>query len=58
MTAFRKQGSEAVSDLESWRLKYQDQISHEAAKLTDEEINRMVHEIREEIAREAQENAS
>lgn len=37
---------EAAAEFKAWREKYKDQISPEAAKLTDEEINRMVHELR------------
>ena len=46
----RKRGA-AAADLKAWRKKYGKQISPEAAKLTDEDIVRMVHEIRDEIAR-------
>jgi prevent-host-death family protein len=42
----RGRRSRAATQLEEWRQKYKDQISPEAAKLTDEEINRMVHELR------------
>ncbi|HUD54897.1 MAG TPA: type II toxin-antitoxin system Phd/YefM family antitoxin [Terracidiphilus sp.] len=38
--------SQALKDFEAWREKYKDQISPEAAKLTDEDIVRMVHEER------------
>lgn len=44
--AARQRRSRAVADFRAWRAKYKDQISPEAAKLTDEEINRMVHELR------------
>jgi hypothetical protein len=45
MTA-RGRRSRAATELEAWRRKYKDQISPDAAKLTDEQINRMVHELR------------
>jgi prevent-host-death family protein len=38
--------SQAVKEFEDWVRKYGDQISPEAEKLTDEEINQMVHEAR------------
>jgi prevent-host-death family protein len=44
--ALRQQRSRAVAEYKAWREKYTNQISPEAAKLTDEEINRMVHELR------------
>jgi antitoxin Phd len=47
----RARRKRAVSELAAWREKYADQISPEAAKLTDEDIVRMVHEARDEIAR-------
>ena len=42
----RGRRSRAAIDLEAWSRKYNDQISPDAAKLTDDEINRMVHELR------------
>jgi len=42
----RGRRSRAATELEAWRQKYKDQISPDAAKLTDEQINRMVHELR------------
>lgn len=42
----RKRQKRAAAELEAWSLKYKDQISPEAAKLSMEEINRMVHELR------------
>jgi prevent-host-death family protein len=47
----RERRKRAVSELVAWREKYRDQISPEAAKLTDDDIVRMVHEARDEIAR-------
>jgi len=46
LMAVRGKRSRAGAALEAWRLKYENQISPDAAKLTDEEINRMVHELR------------
>ncbi|MGP8253214.1 MAG: type II toxin-antitoxin system Phd/YefM family antitoxin [Terracidiphilus sp.] len=46
LMAVRGKRSRAVAALEAWREKYKDQISPEASKLTDEQINRMVHELR------------
>ena len=42
----KQRRSKAVRDYEAWRKKYKDQISPDAAKLTEEEINRIVHELR------------
>jgi prevent-host-death family protein len=42
----RQRRGKAVAAYRAWRLKYKDQISPETAKLTDEEIVRMVHELR------------
>jgi antitoxin Phd len=42
----RQKRSSAAAAFDAWREKYKDQISPEAASLTDEEINRMVHELR------------
>jgi prevent-host-death family protein len=40
-----------ASAFEQWKAKYGSQISPEAAKLTDEDVVRMVHEARREAAR-------
>lgn len=42
----RQRQKRAAAELKAWSLKYKDQISPEAAKLSMEEINRMVHELR------------
>jgi antitoxin Phd len=42
----RGRRSRAAIELEAWRRKYKDQISPDAVKLTDEQIDRMVHELR------------
>ena len=39
-----------VTAFDAWAAKYADQISPEAARLTDEDIVRMVHEARDEAA--------
>jgi antitoxin Phd len=39
----------AVAAFDAWREKFKDQISPEAAELTDEEINSIVHEVRAEL---------
>lgn len=44
-----KRRKRAVEELRQWSEKYRAQISPEAAELTDEEINRIVHEVRAEI---------
>lgn len=49
LMAVRGKRSRAAAELEAWSRKYKDQISLEAAQLTDEEINRMVHEVRAEM---------
>ncbi len=44
-----KRRKRAVEELRQWGEKYRAQISPEAAALTDEEINRIVHEVRAEL---------
>lgn len=44
LESIKKRRSKAVRELAEWRRKYKGQISPEAARLTDEEINRIVHE--------------
>ena len=44
-----KRRQRAVNELQQWSEKYRAQISPDAAALTDEEINRMVHEVRAEL---------
>ncbi len=46
LMAARDRRSTALAEYKAWREKYKDQISPEVANLTDEEINRMVHELR------------
>jgi prevent-host-death family protein len=46
LRSVRQRRTKAVRDYEAWRRKYKNQISPEAAKLTDEEIVRLVHELR------------
>jgi antitoxin Phd len=46
LESMKQRRSRAAKELAEWREKYKDQISPEAARLTDEEINRMVHESR------------
>lgn len=46
LESIKKRRGRAAKELAEWREKYKDQISPEAARLTDEEINRMVHESR------------
>jgi antitoxin Phd len=53
LMSLKQKRSNAVKALEAWRGKYKDQISPEATKLTDEEINRMVHEERTAIRKAA-----
>lgn len=48
----RKQRS-ARADLKEWRKSARKSISPAAAKLTDEDVVRMVHEVREEIRSKA-----
>jgi prevent-host-death family protein len=38
--------SKAIKDLEAWRKKARKSMTPAAAALTDEEVNRMVHELR------------
>ncbi len=47
--AEKERRKKAVAAFDAWREKYQNQISPEAAELTDEEINRIVHEVRAEL---------
>jgi hypothetical protein len=46
LMSLKDRRSHAVKEFEDWVRKYGDQISPEAEKLTDEEINQMVHEAR------------
>lgn len=49
IVALRQRRSRAVKDLEAWRELASKSMTPAAAALTDEEVNRMVHEEREEI---------
>lgn len=42
----RARRSKALADLETWRKKARKSRTAEAAALTDEDVNRMVHELR------------
>ena len=42
----RRRRSQAVADLEAWYAKTRDRRTPAAAALTDEEVNRLVHETR------------
>lgn len=44
-----KRRKQAVGELQQWAEKYSAQISPEASALTDEEINKMVHDARAEL---------
>ena len=46
LMSLKDRRSQAVKEFEDWVRKYGEQISPEAEKLTDEEINQMVHEAR------------
>ena len=47
----QRKRDKALADFKVWRRKYGKEISPEAGKLTDEDVVRMVHEARNEIAR-------
>ena len=42
----RKRRSKAVADFDAWSQKAKERATPDAARLTDEEVNRMVHELR------------
>lgn len=46
----RRQRQSAVVAFENWAKNFDGQLSADAKRLTDEEINRMVHEARDEAA--------
>jgi prevent-host-death family protein len=54
LMSIKERRSKAVKDLEAWREKAKKSMTPAAAALTDEEVNRMVHEEREEIRKTAQ----
>jgi antitoxin Phd len=49
--ASRDRRKRAVAELIAWREKARESMTAEAAGLTDEDVVRMVHEARDEIAR-------
>ncbi len=46
LSSARARRSKAVADLEAWRKKARKSVTPAAAALTDEEVNRLVHELR------------
>lgn len=46
LSSARARRSKAVADLDSWRKKARKNVTPGAAALTDEEVNRLVHELR------------
>ena len=53
LMSVKRRRSDVLKDLEAWRKKARKGITPAAALLTDEDVNRMVHEVREEIAKKA-----
>ena len=53
LMSLKERRSQAVKDLEAWREMARKSMTPAAAALTDEEVNRMVHEEREEIMKTA-----
>jgi prevent-host-death family protein len=49
LMSIKERRTKAVKDLEAWRAMARKSMKPAAARLTDEEVNRMVHEEREEI---------
>jgi antitoxin Phd len=49
--AARERRKRAVAELTAWRDKARESMTAEAAALTDEDVVKMVHEARDEIAR-------
>ncbi|MGO9436083.1 MAG: type II toxin-antitoxin system Phd/YefM family antitoxin [Terracidiphilus sp.] len=49
LMSLKERRSQAVKDLEAWREMARKSMTPAAAALTDEDVNRMVHEEREEI---------
>ena len=47
--SLKERRSKAVRDLEAWREKALKSMTPAAETLTDEEVNRMVHEVRAEL---------
>jgi hypothetical protein len=46
LSSARARRSKALADLEAWRKKARKSMTPAAAELTDEEVNRLVHELR------------
>jgi len=46
LSSARARRSKALADLEAWRKKAKKSMTPAAAELTDEEVNRLVHELR------------
>ena len=46
LSSARARRSKALADLEAWRKKARKSTTPAAAELTDEEVNRLVHELR------------
>jgi prevent-host-death family protein len=49
LMSIKERRTKAVKDLEAWREMARKSMTPAAAALTDEQVNRMVHEEREEI---------
>jgi antitoxin Phd len=52
LLSVKERRKRAVAALDEWREMARKSVTPEAAKLTDEDIVRMVHEARDEIARD------
>jgi hypothetical protein len=46
LQTLQKRRKRALAELEAWREKARGSMTAEAAALTDEEVNRLVHELR------------
>ncbi len=53
LMSMKQRRTKAVKDLEAWREMAGKSVTPAAAALTDEEVNRMVHEARGEIGKTA-----
>ncbi len=54
LMSIKERRTKAVKDLEAWREMARKSMTPAASALTDEEVNRMVHEEREEIRKTVQ----
>lgn len=54
LMSIKEKRTKAVKDLEAWREMARKSMTPAASALTDEEVNRMVHEEREEIRKTVQ----